>query len=157
MRNHLVKENIVQRLIVVLVFILSGCATSRYLAFNESEYHRYGTIIAASEVCFEAGMVSTDLMSQTQSNMKTVLSIRDYDIQKLTDLYLKRKAFLNQQGATVFNCRETEVQMKNIIALGKKIDRNHAIQASKPAPQYFTNTGGNRLFCNTVGSMTFCN
>lgn len=142
--------------LLIVSVLLTGCATTRYETFSEDDYKYYSSIMAGSERCFELNNVSTSLMSQTQHNLGVVLSIRDYNKTKLNRLYYAVKSQIGLRDSETIDCKRVELEMRNVIAHGERIQHNQTIQASQPQPNYFPNTKST-VFCNKIGTMTLCN
>lgn len=138
----------------VLTLGLSGCAYDGLLDMNENGYNYYSDVMAFSERCFQLDRVSPELMSDTVHNLGVVVSLLTHDANKLRQMYASKMDRLSDTEN--INCRSAEVQMRNVIAHGERIQRNQAAQASRPV--FNTTPSVNKpIWCNTVGTITMCN
>jgi hypothetical protein len=141
-------------LAMLIPFTLFGCAYNGLLDMNDDGYEYYSEVMSFSERCFQLGKVSPELMSDTTHNLGVVLSIVNYDRNRLNAMYKEKLQRLSY--STNVNCSATEVGMRNVIAHGERIQRNQEAQASRPQINTYS-PPPRPVYCNQIGTMTLCN
>lgn len=136
---------------------LVGCAYSPYQALTIEEYKYYGEISAFAEKCHNIGKVDSKLLSDYSSSFQRVISIRDYDPEKLKNVY-KRKAVELLSDSDV-NCINTEYEIYNVINHSNTIIRNQDVVHEHPLQKVADalNPPRVRTTCTTVQGVTRCN
>jgi hypothetical protein len=137
-------------LLSLVVMLTVGCSP-RFITLSDEEYNYYSAYMAFSEACFQTGNLSPKLFGDAQHNLGVVLSIRDFDRDKLKqDAYLILKEI---SSTNLSDCPRVEADSYSIIKHGERIQSN----LDKPAPVISYPTPNKLLWCNTVGTVTMCN